>query len=171
MEKRLFRLSVIGFVFVGILGSLGHFVYEWSGYMSSVGAFFPVNESTWEHLKLLFLPYLIYTIIEYILLKRRKGLIFSKSIGVVSGMLSIVALFYTYTGITGQSNGIFNILIFFIGVLIAFFTDYILIKKKNSHDALGIAVFISLLLVFIAFTFLPPLIPLFRDPINFSYGI
>ena len=48
------KYVVIGFFVVGILGTLFHFVYDWSGQMWFVGLFVPVNESTWEHMKLLF---------------------------------------------------------------------------------------------------------------------
>lgn len=175
MDKKLFRLSIFGFIFVGLVGSLWHFVFEWSGYNSIVGMFFPINESTWEHLKLLYFPYLIWSAIEYFLLGKPKGFIFSKAIGVLAGIVSIVTIFYTYIGITENSNEVINIILFFIGVLIAFAVDYAMLKSKRLKDKnyslTGIAVFIILFITFIVFTFMPPLIPLFRDPINFSYGI
>lgn len=175
MDKKLFKLSIFGFIFVGLVGSLWHFVFEWSGYNSIVGMFFPINESTWEHLKLLFFPYLIWSAIEYFLLGKPKGFIFSKAIGVLTGIVSIVTIFYTYIGITENSNEIVNIILFFIGVLIAFAVDYTLLRskkiKEKSYSLTGFAIFIILFISFIVFTFMPPLIPLFRDPINFSYGI
>lgn len=175
MDKKLFRLSIFGFIFVGILGSLGHFVFEWSGYNSIVGMFFSINESTWEHLKLLFFPYIIWSAIEYLLIDQPQGFIFCKAISVLAGMMSIVTIFYTYIGITENSNEVINIILFLIGVLIAFAVDYALLKseciKEKGHNLTGIAIFILLFITFIVFTFMPPLIPLFRDPINFSYGI
>ena len=59
------------FIIIGILGSLSHFVYEWSGNNRFVGYFFAVNESTWEHLKLLFFPTVVYSVIEYFLVKNK----------------------------------------------------------------------------------------------------
>ncbi len=175
MDKKLFRQSIFGFIFVGLLGSLGHFVFEWSGYNNAAGMFFPINESTWEHLKLLFFPYLIWSVIEYFLLGKLKGFIFSKAAGVLAGMLSIVSIFYTYTGAAGESSEFINILIFFIGVLTAFTVDYFMIRneklQQKNYNLTGFAIFVILFISFIAFTFTPPLIPLFRDPINLSYGI
>ncbi len=175
MQKKLFRLSLEGFVFVSIIGSISHFVFKWSGYSLAVGLFFPVNESTWEHLKLLFFPYLIWTVIEYYLMKKEKGIFISKLIGVICGMLSIIIFFYTYTGVFGKSIEILNILSFFIGAGIAFIIDSYLIKsekfKSSQLDTIAIAVFIAISAVFLIFTIAPPFIPLFKDPINSTYGI
>ena len=59
------RYNILAFIFIGLLGSLGHFFYEWSGNNKIIGYFFATNESTWEHLKLLFFPTVIYSVIEY----------------------------------------------------------------------------------------------------------
>ena len=62
MNGRLARLEGIGFIAVSIAGTLMHFIYEWSGNNKIVALFAPVNESPWEHLKLLFFPFVIYGI-------------------------------------------------------------------------------------------------------------
>lgn len=175
MKNKLFKLSTAGFIFVGIIGSLCHFVFEWSGYNRIIGALFPVNESPWEHLKLILLPYFIWSLIEYFALKKDRKIFFCKSVGVVSGMVTILIIFYTYTGIIGYNISIIDILSFFIGVLTAFATDYFMIKSNKfnntSYNIIGIILFIILFAVFILFTFAPPLIPLFKDPLSLSYGI
>lgn len=71
------KYVVIGFFVVGILGTLFHFVYDWAGKLWLVGLFVPVNESTWEHMKLLFIPMLIYIMFGYLYIKRR-GFVQSK---------------------------------------------------------------------------------------------
>ena len=48
-----------------ILGTILHFTYEVLEENIVVGAFSAVNESVWEHLKLIFFPMLIVAIIEY----------------------------------------------------------------------------------------------------------
>ena len=50
----------VGALFTLILGTVGHFFYEWSGENKIAGIFFPVNESVWEHMKLTLLPTGIY---------------------------------------------------------------------------------------------------------------
>ena len=64
MGKRLNGWSLAGFLAVSVLGTLAHFCYEWSGEKLLVGAFCAVNESTWEHMKLLFFPALLFTMVQ-----------------------------------------------------------------------------------------------------------
>ncbi len=174
MSKKLLKLDIIGFVFVSILGTLSHFFYEWSGSSTIIALFCPINESAWEHLKLIFFPYLIWSIIQCFIMK--KANIFSaKFIGVLIGMASTLSFFYTYTGIIGKNIDFLNILSFFIGVLIAFIIDYAIIKsdklQTKSANIVSIIAFAVMGAIFILFTFAPPIIPLFKDPITSSYGI
>ena len=62
---RIKQFHIVGLLFTLLTGFLLHFVYEWSGDNPLVGLFSPVNESVWEHLKLLFFPILAYSIVEY----------------------------------------------------------------------------------------------------------
>ena len=48
-----------------LLGSLSHFLYELSGGAAIFALFCPINESVWEHLKLLFFPFLFITAIQW----------------------------------------------------------------------------------------------------------
>ena len=92
--------AVLEFIIVGAIGTLWHFVYDWTGDNHFIGFFFPVNESTWEHLKLIFFPALIYSVIEYYVIKNKpRNYIPAAVAGIFGGMLSSVVFFYTYTGI------------------------------------------------------------------------
>ena len=98
-----------------VLGIILHFIYEWSGENMLVGLFSAVNESTWEHLKLLFYPMLLTTIIGYFYLgKSISSFLCAKTIGIIVAMCFTVVLFYTYTGILGTNVDFLNIAIFFI---------------------------------------------------------
>ena len=65
MKEKIKRFHIISFLLVSILGTLLHFTYEWSGENTFVGFFSAVNESTWDHLKLIFFPMLLTTVIGY----------------------------------------------------------------------------------------------------------
>lgn len=175
MKKTFIKYEIIGFIFVSVLGTLCHFVFEWSGYNTAVGLFCPVNESVWEHLKLIFFPYFIWSVIQMNIMKSERGILPAKLIGVLAGMAFIVSFYYTYTGVIGREIEFLTILSFFIGVAIAFLTDFLLTKSEcfNSFFWLCTAVagFLIISGIFIAFTVAPPIIPLFRDPKNLSYGI
>ena len=66
MKRELRRWEIIGFLVTAGLGSLLHFVYDWSGQSRVAAAFAAVNESTWEHMKLLFIPFLLFTVAEFV---------------------------------------------------------------------------------------------------------
>ena len=68
MHRKIKYLHWAGFLFVAAAGSLLHFLYEYSGQNPLAACISPVNESTWEHLKLLFFPYLVFLFVERLLL-------------------------------------------------------------------------------------------------------
>lgn len=51
-----------GFLFTSVLGTLSHFFYDWSGRNPLAALISPVNESIWEHMKLLFFPSLLWSL-------------------------------------------------------------------------------------------------------------
>lgn len=167
MEHKLKLYELAGALFVIITGTLLHFVYGWTGNNSLVGLIAPVSESTWEHLKLLFTPMLVFTIFEYFMVGRAfPGYWPAKAAGLLAGMFTIVALFYTYSGILGFNTLWIDILTFLLGVICAYAVSYrLLISDANLPRPVdGIAVFIILLVLFAYYTSAPPSIGLFADP-------
>lgn len=155
---------VIGIFFVLILGSVWHFVYEWSNNNFFVGFFFPINESIWEHMKLLFFPMLLYS---FFMIARFKSLfpciISAFSVGIFSGTMLIPIVFYTYTGILGRDIVIMDFLTFAFSIIIAFYIVYKLTLscKLEKYKLLFFLLIVVLTISFILFTYLPPDIGLF----------
>lgn len=168
------RLEIINMFFIGFLGTLFHFVYKWSGENKIIALFAPVNESIFEHLKLLFFPWLFFLVFELILFKE-KQIIPSKFLGIFIGMLSVIVLFYTYSGVLGYFVDFINILIFFIAVAIQYIVTVLLLKnnKLNSRFSIVFALImiVVFMIMFFVFTFYPPQIALFKDPSTYTYGI
>lgn len=176
MKGKLFKFELIGFVFSCILGTLAHFFYEWSANSVILSLFCPVNESVWEHLKLIFFPYLIWSAVEFFCAKDRKiNLFFSKLCGILAGMTLIVFIYYTYTGATGNESITADIASFFIGTAAAYLISYTIIKncsyKGKASEIISFIFLLLILGIFILFTFSPPLIPLFEDSVTKTYGI
>ncbi len=175
MNKKLIKLEIAGFVFVSILGTLMHFFYDWSGESKIAALICPVNESPWEHLKLLFFPYFFYAIYESIKLKNEKfNVFFSKYVGIVTGIITTLNIYYVSLGVTGKMISWINIASFFAGVGIAFIISYIMINSSiggSMANGISLSLFIVTSIAFIIFTFEPPLIPLFRDAQSLKYGI
>lgn len=160
----------IGFFIVGIFGCINHFVYKISGFNPIIGIFAPINESTWEHLKLLFFPYILYTFAEYFIYgKNINGFIFSRTKGLLAGLVFIPAGFYTYTAILGTNYFIVDILLFFISVYLSFRISTAAINKKIktgiSRTISALLLITGITILFIGFTFYPPAAPLFENPI------
>ena len=94
------KTNLFRFIFISVLGVLLHFTYEWSGDNAVVGLFSAVNESTWEHLKLLFFPFLLLTILEVLLRGNMlpEQFLPARVLGILAGMGGIVVGFYTLQG-------------------------------------------------------------------------
>lgn len=157
------------FLFISVLGVLLHFTYEWSGDNPIVALFSAVNESTWEHLKLLFFPMLLLTIIELLFTEKRQlpsNYLFARTIGILSGMAFIVIAFYTLTGVFAKLPDAVNIALYFLGVFLALCIEN-KINRGNSqnHSAFAAIVLLALTIAFFVFTKYPPSIGLFANPV------
>lgn len=165
--------EIISTIFIMILGIILHFTFKWSNNNVLVSTFSPVNESIWEHLKLLFFPMLATTIMGYFYKgKNIYNYLCAKVLGIVLAMFFTVIFFYTYTGIIGTNFAIVDIASFFIAVLLS---QYVAYQKMQStffcNNQVTIIILLILYLCFLVFTFLPPHIALFKDPITEMFGI
>lgn len=167
--NQLKKYTIIGIIFVLITGTLSHFIYDWSGKNFIVGFFCPVNESTWEHMKLVFFPMLVYSLFMYRKLSKYYPCIFaSLSLGILIGAFLIPVIFYTYTGILGYNLFILDITTFALSSIFAFYSIYKITKsykRKYCISLLCIVVF-AVMLCFMAFTYHPPQIGLFAVPVT-----
>ena len=164
---------IFGWIFTLITGTLLHFVFEWSGNNKWVSLFAPINESTWEHLKLLFFPILVFLLFQILFLKRQNirvpNLMIATATSALSGMLFIVVSFYTYSGVLGYHVTWIDILIFALAVTFSYYQNYNLCNRYSvpnfTTTILGVALLLIITLLFFWFTFSPPPIALFQPPI------
>ena len=166
--------SFVGFALVSLGGTLLHFLYDWSGESLWIAPFSGVNESTWEHMKLLYFPLFLFALVQSRFFQGYKNFWRVKLFGTLTGLILIPILFYTYNGAIGKSPDWLNISIFFVAAAATFLLEGRLLKKekprcKSPWFALGILCLLGLL--FAVFTFIPPQIPLFEDPLTGTFGI
>lgn len=171
MSERSWRKwEVAGLFFVLIWGNLFHFVYDWSGQNYLVAAVAAVNESVWEHVKLLTLPWVLWSVAEAIALRRsREGsVLIGRALGLAAGAAFIIAAYYTYVGVTGANVSLVNVLIFQVAVLLAFFVSWRVQDRGKLRGkgwaALGVLVLLSMAALAVYWTYFPPALPLFTDP-------
>lgn len=173
--KRSFGLwQFFGFAVTSVSGTVLHFLYGWLGNSRFIAPFSGVNESTWEHMKLLFWPMFVFSVIESLFFKDRKDFWCVKLRGILFGLLLIPFLFYGYNGIIGKSPDWVNISIFFTSALSAYIYEISLLNSKKlkcRHRRAAFSLICIIGFLFILFTFRTPEINIFRDPLTGSYGI
>ena len=172
--KSLIRWQIIGFIVTVLLGSLLHFLYDWTGQSIFVAPFSAVNESTWEHMKLFFIPSFLFALFQTFTIKEvRDNFWIIKLISLTLGMILIPILFYTYNGAFGKSPDWLNISFFILATGIAYLTEFFLSTSKISckFDSFYFLVLCVIAFCFTIFSFFPPHLPLFQDPINKLYGV
>lgn len=175
MEKRSFSLwQFVGFSLTSLLGTLLHFLYDFSEKNPFAALFSGVNESTWEHMKLLFFPLFFFAIVESFFFRDRENFWCLKLKGTLLGLGLIPVIFYTYQGVLGKNVDFINILIFFISAAATFLYETVEMKKekdKCSQPRLSFILLCLIMVAFFLFTFFPPKIGLFLDPVTGTYGI
>lgn len=173
ISKNILFWEIGSALFVIFIGFMLHFVFEWSGYSSIVGAFSAVNESVWEHTKLAFFPILIFSLLQYPFIKKEFTNYFTLKLKELAlAVILIIVIFYTYSGVLGQHYLALDILDFVVSVILAKFLAYIhLFNKTKGSQILPIALIVALGLFFIYATFYPPKIQLFKDAPTGTYGI
>ena len=174
MKRSVGLWELFGFALTSLLGTLLHFLYDFTGESVLAAPFSGVNESTFEHMKLLFWPMLLFTIIQSFFFRDREDFLCIKLRGTLIGLGLIPVLFYTYNGIIGKSPDWINITIFFISAAVAYLYEARRLKgdeMRHCSKRGAIIIFCVIALMFIIFTFKTPELGIFRDPLTGGYGI
>lgn len=167
------KIEIGSTILVMIFGVLLHFLYEWSSNNSFVGIFSPVNESVWEHLKLIFYPLVLQIVIAYFYEQKHiENYLYAKTLALIISLCFVVIFYYTYSGIIGTNITFIDISTFFISILLS---EYIFYKnvqtEKNTSKYVSLTILSIIFVMFLLFTFVTPTINLFKDPITGTFGI
>ena len=174
MKQRSILWQAAGFAVATFGGTILHFLYDWTGGSILVSPFSGVNESIWEHMKLLFWPLFLFALVQRPFFKEQETYWCVKLTEILLGLVLIPVLFYTYNGVFGKSPDWVNIAIFYITALIFFLFERLAFRNgwlQCRHPRLAFAAICLIGMLFVAFTFAPPQIPLFQDPLTGTYGI
>ena len=175
MNKTITNSQLLGFGTISLGGIILHFLYDLTGGSVIAAPFSGVNESTFEHMKLLFFPMFIYAFFQSLTLgKEYENFWCVKLRGTLLGVVLIPVIFYTYNGAFGKSPDILNIAIFFISAIIALIYEsrnFGNEKIKCTFPVIALLLLVAIGVLFVLFTFAPPKLPLFLDPITKTYGI
>lgn len=169
------KTRIIAIIGTFLLCFLCHFLYEW--FPNSLFAiFFPVNESIWEHMKMIFTSIILYGIIDYIILYKFNIPyhnfflnLFLKAFLSVPIYLAIYLPIYYKIG----ENMIINISLLLLIIIIVEIIGYYILKLKECKIAnyLSIVFIIASYIVFGYLTYHPLKCELFFDTKDEKYGI
>lgn len=160
----------VSFVVVVVCGALLHFVYDWAGRSPAVAFFAATNESTFEHMKLLAVPFLLTTaglwvagprLVQDNRLSaehRNNDVLFSRAAGLMSGWLFIPAFFYTYTRGFGSEPILWlDITSFVAAAAIAEGVSFaVMARPNNLTRVVGVAVILFIAVSTILFSYIQP---------------
>ena len=165
---------VAGFLFTSAAGTFLHFLFDLTGQSLPAALVSAVNESIWEHMKLLYVPMVLFSFAEYRFRGNEDPAFWCRKWkSILLGLVLIPVLYYTYTGILGVSADWFNVTIFFLAGGAAYWQDAKLSRKAQLcriSEWMALVLLLAVFAVFAVLTFLPPEIPFFRDPVTGTYG-
>ena len=125
-------------------------------------------------MKLLFWPLFFFSFIQRLFFKAQGNYWCVKLEEVLLGLALIPVLFYSYNGVFGKSPDWVNIAIFYVTAALVFSFERRAFKKSQqqcNYPWLAVGAICLIGALFVVFTFAPPQIPLFRDPLTGIYGI
>ena len=159
-------IEIFGLVFSIIVGTIGHFLYDWSNKHKLFGFLFAKNESTWEHIKLGVTPIILWTIIE-LLTFDFNCLFFAKFISIITFILLLLVFYYLYKYVFKKNNTFFDILLFYICLGISYTVSIKLINLYNCGILLNFIGFVgicSIIYLYFRFNKKTPNLIIFKEP-------
>lgn len=164
---------IISFFIISILGTLLHFTHNWfkEGFLLHI--FSALNESTWEHMKLLLLPTLLVVVFQTFAFNGRYANTNSATFVLLFVQLFSVPLIYEPLRIIFKKvHFLVTIAIFQISIVLGLIAEYFVLKHSLLIFNEMVAGILVLVLVFLfgLFTYYQPRFFLFRDPVSGKYG-
>ena len=169
------KIMIIKAIVIFLSLFLFSFMYRWMpNFITSL--IFPVNESLFEHLKMIFNAEVLVSLIIYVIIKKRGIKINNYFIALLLSTLFNIVLFYLiYLPIYNRfgQNLIMTMIMYFITLMISQYLFYLItIRHHNKfYDKLCLIVIPFIWIVLIYFTYNPMHSEFFFDPIHEVYGI
>lgn len=175
--KKFIFMEILGAIVVSAMAVIFHDLYDLTDRNFYIGLFSATNESVFEHVKIIFFPYIIWSVVEYLILKPIDYKRFFTAKFIIAFVISslVIVFYYTYVGIIGYDIMAVDITSAFVYVIIGFIWSYNWITAKGYSSDLwfifSIILFFITLFAIIYFSVNPPKIPLFYDKGNAIYGM
>lgn len=164
----------ISIIIICVVGTLLHFLYEFSGHNKVVALFAAVNESTWEHIKIALTPMIFYSLYDGYKYGMNGNYFSAKLISLVLIMVLIPVIFYSYKAVTKKAILPIDIMTFYVVIVIAQLAFYKILELPNFSYKIEYLSVVGLFIVFgmyMTLTLAPLKNIIFEDPISSKYGI
>ena len=151
------------FLVTSLAGTGLHFLYDWVP-TPLTALISPINESVWEHLKLLFWPMLVGAAV----LSRKKenqGRFWSSFFVALLATPAFLLLSYYGLKALGLESSALDIILYYISMFFGYYLARWLYTKKKPERVGGVALMLLILYgaSLILFTFAAPDLPIFRE--------
>ena len=167
-------LEMFGAIFIIVVGTLLHFMYDWTDHNKIVGFFTAVNESTWEHIKLLIAPTFVWLMVEYHFYFDNPNLFFAKAVSMLVMIIFVPLVFYSYTHYTKKNILAVDMSSFIVAAVLGQYVFHLLINMSYTSvfiEHLGIFGLVIIFLRYITHTYVPDKNFIHEDPITKKYGV
>ena len=168
-------IKIIGFFVIFLLCFPLHFLYDWLP-NSLFSIFSPVNESIWEHMKLIYTSFVFYGIFDYLLLKKNNinfnnFLIQLFLIPIMAIVIYLIIFIPIYNNI--GENMIVSISLLAVVIMIEQILSYFILQYKEIkyQNIVGIIGIILIYIIFGYLTYKPIENYIFYDTVKDKYGI
>ena len=154
---------------------LFHNIYNWFPNFLTA-SFFPVNESLFEHLKLMFTTQIIISLIIYLILKLKRIKFSNYLLGLLISTIVTISLFFLiYLPIYNRfgENLFLTMSIYLITLIIGNIIFYLISKRKHEFllNLISLVIISIIAVILIYFTFNPLKNDFFFDSIEEIFGI
>lgn len=168
------KIKIINVVFLFLLSFLWHFVYDW--FPNNIFAlFFPVNESIWEHMKIIYYCLLLGSILEFVLCKKNNikinNFYIEAMVKSILGVIFYLIIFVPFYLWLGESMFISISLMLITYIFMEYIGYKILIGEEMNINILPVVIIALCCIMFVILTFYPLHNFLFFDEVKFGYGI
>ena len=169
----MYKKIIINSLIIFFISALIHSLYEYlPTFVTSI--FVPVNESIWEHMKMIFSSYMLLLLIEWLFYKNKSNnMISGYVLSSVFNIIIFLILFLSINTLLKEHNIVVTLVVYFITILISNFIKYKINKRQNNkllNKILGFSI-ILIYGIFTILTYFPLKINLFKDMTTNMYGI
>jgi hypothetical protein len=161
---------------LAVVGTVLHFLFDWSRHHPVVAVFAAVNESYWEHIKIAVWPVALQCAVLFALGGfRYPSFVPAATLALYSIPITMVGLVILYKALAGR-NVLWLDIAIFVAVIAVAELIFVSVLRQLHPDVITVAVSVAylagLLVAFVRFTHRPPREPdVFVDPLTSRYGI